>query len=35
MDNTFLFNFAFFFKSGSDFRLGKRGLFPIVIAMLN
>jgi hypothetical protein len=33
MDNIILFNFAFFFKSGSDFHLGNRGLSPIVVEM--
>jgi hemoglobin len=30
MDKTFLFYFAIFLKSGSDFHLGNRGLSPIV-----
>jgi hypothetical protein len=30
MDKAFLFYFAIFLKSGSDFHLGNRGLSPII-----
>ena len=29
MDNALLFNFTFFFKSGSDFHIENRGLSPM------